>query len=112
KSAARGFVVSLSGGADSGICAILVSEMVKRAGAALGWKRFCESLAINESEVDNNWKNAVGKILACAYQGTENSSDKTFSAARMLAESIGAEFHQWTIDETVQTYSSIIENAI
>jgi NAD+ synthase (glutamine-hydrolysing) len=112
KSKARGFVVSLSGGADSGICAVFVAEMVKRAGAALGWRKFSEIFSLKEAEIKNNWKMAVGKILACAYQGTKNSSPETLSAARLLAESIGAEFHEWNIDEAVLTYSSKIEHAI
>lgn len=112
KSRARGFVVSLSGGADSGICAILIAEMVKRASAALGWKKFCQTFAISESDIKGDWRAAVGKVLACAYQGTQNSSHDTLSAAQMLAESIGAEFHQWTIDDAVNSFSAIIETAI
>jgi NAD+ synthase (glutamine-hydrolysing) len=112
KSKARGFVVSLSGGADSSICAILVAEMVKRAGSAMGWKKFCQSLSLAESEIGNDWKTAVSRILACAYQGTENSSVETLSAARLLAASIGAEFHEWTIDEAVQSATAKIEQAI
>lgn len=112
KSGARGFVVSLSGGADSGICAVLIAEMVKRASTALGWKNFCEALAISESDVNGDWRAAVRKVLACAYQGTRNSSGETLSAARTLADSIGAEFHQWTIDDAVDAFSSIIETAI
>lgn len=112
KSRAKGFVVSLSGGADSSICAVFVAEMVKRAASALGWRRFCEKLSLNESETGNNWQRAVGSILACAYQGTKNSSTDTLHAARQLANSIGAEFHQWTIDDAVHLYTSQIEKAI
>lgn len=112
KSKAKGFVVSLSGGADSGICAIFVAEMVKRAAEDLGWKKFCEILSLPESEIKKDWKIAVRKILSCAYQGTKNSSPETQSAARLLAESIGAEFHAWRIDEEVQSYSHKIEKAI
>ncbi len=36
KSKAKGFVLSLSGGADSSMCAIAVSEMIKRAWKELG----------------------------------------------------------------------------
>jgi NAD+ synthase (glutamine-hydrolysing) len=112
KSKARGFVVSLSGGADSSICAVFVAEMVKRASTALGWDKFCKTLALEVSEIKGSWKTAVSKLLACAYQGTENSSTATLSAAEVLASSIGAEFHQWTIDEAVLTYTSKIEEAI
>lgn len=112
KSKARGFVLSLSGGADSSLCATFVAEMVKRASTELGWTSFCKTFSLDEKEIDGNWKNAVGKILTCAYQGTANSSDLTFQAARKLAESIGAEFHHWTIDTEVASYSQKIEKTI
>ena len=112
KSKAQGFVVSLSGGADSSICAIFVAEMVKRAATALGWEKFYHTFSLQESEIKDDWRKAVGKLLACAYQGTKNSSIETLAAARSLAASIGAEFHEWTIDEAVHAYTSKIENAI
>src|SRR5690606_5739534 len=40
KSRSRGFVLSLSGGADSSTCAVLVSEMVKRGIKELGVPAF------------------------------------------------------------------------
>lgn len=112
KSKAKGFVISLSGGADSSICAVFVAEMVKRASRELGWKKFCEILSLSESEIKNDWRIAVNKILSCAYQATKNSSSETLSAARLLAKSIGAEFHEWAIDEEIQSFTEKIENAI
>ncbi len=112
KSKAKGFVISLSGGADSSICAIFVAEMVKRASRDLGWKKFCEILSLSESEIKNDWKIVVNKILSCAYQATKNSSSETLSAARLLAKSIGAEFHEWAIDEEIQSFTEKIESAI
>jgi len=109
KSKARGFVLSLSGGADSSLCAILVSEMVRRASLELGWEKFCQSLKINST---TSHKEAVAQLLTCAYQGTKNSSDATFTAAKELAQSIGAGFHHWLIDEEVNSYTSKIENAL
>jgi NAD+ synthase (glutamine-hydrolysing) len=112
KSKARGFVLSLSGGADSSCCAVLVAEMVKRASSELGWNTVCHALQLDENEIQGDWKKAVGKVLTCAYQGTKNSSDLTFNAAQQLAQSIGAEFHHWTIDDEVASYSKKIEGAI
>lgn len=94
KSKVKGFVLSLSGGADSSCCAVLVAEMVRRASL----------------EVD--YKQTVGDVLTCAYQGTKNSSDTTLEAARELALSIGAEFHQWNIDDEVKSYTEKAEKAI
>jgi NAD+ synthase (glutamine-hydrolysing) len=108
KSKAKGFVLSLSGGADSSSCAVFVAEMVRRAVAEVGWEIFNKALGIEAHDL----KEAVSKLLTCAYQGTINSSSQTFNAAKSLADSIGAEFHQWTIDEEVNSYSRKIENAI
>jgi NAD+ synthase (glutamine-hydrolysing) len=112
KSKARGYVLSLSGGADSSICATLVAEMTKRASAELGWDKFCNALALNTGEINSDWRKAVNKLLTCAYQGTENSSSTTFNAAKELADSIGAEFHHWMIDDEVNSYSKKIEKVI
>jgi NAD+ synthase (glutamine-hydrolysing) len=109
KSKARGFVLSLSGGADSSCCAVLVAEMVRRGSSELGWEQFCKALRINYI---TDHQGAVGQLLTCAYQGTKNSSDTTFTAAKELAHSIGAGFHHWLIDEEVSSYTSKIESAI
>ncbi|MEY4930945.1 MAG: hypothetical protein RI909_1669 [Bacteroidota bacterium] len=110
KSKAKGFVLSLSGGADSSLCAILVAEMVRRASAELGWKEFISKTGISSETSDV--KKAVNELLTCAYQGTKNSSQTTFDAAETLAKSIGASFHSWKIDEAVDYYTSQIEKAL
>jgi NAD+ synthase (glutamine-hydrolysing) len=109
KSKAKGFVLSLSGGADSSSCAVFVAEMVRRASRELGWEAFCNAAGIHKAA---GITDAVGQLLACAYQGTRNSSTTTFNAAKELADSIGAQFRHWTIDEEVTSYSQKIEAAI
>lgn len=109
KSRARGFVLSLSGGADSSLCAILVAEMVRRACASIGTQKFCSTFNI---PVTDNIKDMVGALLTCAYQGTKNSSEATLRAAKELASSLGAQFHQWTIDDEVNSYEQKIETAL
>lgn len=109
KSYARGFVLSLSGGADSATCAVLVAEMVKRATNEIGWTRFCENIHLPFSK---DLKAVVGQLLTTAYQSTRNSSIETLQAAKMLAESIGAQFFEWTIEEESHSYRSKIENAL
>ncbi len=109
KSKAKGYVLSLSGGADSSLCAILVAEMVRRAAHELGWENFCAQVGI---PVVQNREKAVGKLLTCAYQGTKNSSEATLTAARELALSLGAGFHQWAVDDEVESYESKIEKVL
>ena len=112
KSKAKGYVVSLSGGADSACCAVLVSEMVRRASNELGWKSFWTSLGFDPGSSPANVPESVNKLLSCAYQATRNSSEDTLRAARGLAESIGAQFFHWSIDEESSSYRTKIEKAI
>lgn len=110
KSKAKGFVLSLSGGADSSCCAVLVAEMVRRAVAELGWDGFFKELGL--PDMPQNVPDAVERLLTCAYQGSANSSVTTLKAARELASSIGAQFHHWLIDGEVNSYTQKIENAL
>uniref|UniRef100_UPI0040470787 nitrilase-related carbon-nitrogen hydrolase n=1 Tax=Roseivirga sp. TaxID=1964215 RepID=UPI0040470787 len=111
KSRSNGYALSISGGADSATCAVLVSEMVKRAVATLGKTAFLAS--INKSElIDLTEKEIVGALFVTAYQGSNNSSDNTFNAAKSLAESLGATFYHWTIDMAVSNYTATIEEAL
>lgn len=119
KSRSRGFVLSLSGGADSGACAVLVAEMVKRGVKELGVSPFLIKLGrtdllqeagkLEEGEVVMF---ILKNILYCAYQATVNSSHETFKAASQLALACGATFFHWRIDEEVGTYTRKIEAAI
>ena len=121
KSRSRGFVLSLSGGADSSTCAVLVAEMVQRGCHELGVQPFLEKLGRadvwesleREAHDDSNaLKYIVRHVLYTAYQGTVNSSDTTLRAARTLAESIGATFYQWMIDEEVMGYTQTVQDAL
>lgn len=113
KSRSKGFVLSLSGGADSSTIAVLVAEMVRRGIKDLGLNEFVKKLGIPFSaKSEASEKELVGEILTTAYQGTENSSEDTFKSAKALAESLGAKFYSWTIDEEVNSYTKKIETAI
>lgn len=108
KSHSDGFVLSLSGGADSSTIAVLVSEMVKRGIEELSEVGFFMKLGREENSVPELMRN----ILTTAYQGTLNSSDETFKSADELAKAIGSTFHHWEIDDEVSGYKSKIEKAI
>ena len=113
KSKSKGFVLSLSGGADSSTIAVLVAEMVRRGIKELGIERFVEKTGLQLSFASENpEKELVGQLLTTAYQGTKNSSDSTFKSAQSLAESLGAQFYSWTIEEEVNSYTDKIETAI
>ncbi len=113
KSKSRGFVLSLSGGADSSTIAILVAEMVRRGVEELGTPSFLEKIH-RSGDIDpkSSLKDITGKIFTAAYQSTGNSSQSTFKSAEMLALGIGAKFHHWSIDEEVNSYTRKIETAL
>ncbi len=109
KSRSKGFVLSLSGGADSSSIATLVAHMVHSALTELGHDLFQQKLGF---KTPSEPAAVIEQILKTAYQATENSSKDTFQSAKVLAESIGATFHHWKIDEEVGSYRKKIEKAI
>ena len=140
KARSRGFVLSLSGGADSCFCAVGVAEMVRLGVAELGEAEFkrrsgafdpaktdvvqtgaggaAEQVVVQDADQALSTKHQapnqelVNHLLTCAYQGTVNSSDDTFNSAKELADSIGGRFFDWTIDDEVRGYVGKIEGAL
>jgi len=55
---------------------------------------------------------AVGALLACAYQPTENSGPVTRHAAAELASALGAEFHVIDVDAQYKAYIASLEAAL
>ena len=109
KSHSRGFVLSISGGADSAAAACLVSLMVDRALAELGAERFAEKLGTKAEASARDW---VHNLLCCAYQPTENSGEVTRNAARAVAEAIGATFYILDVQHIVDAYERLISDAV
>ncbi len=109
KSHSRGFVLSISGGADSAAVACLISLMVDRALEALGPDRFAEKLSLAPEANERDW---VGKLLCCAYQPTDNSGDITRDAATAMAEAIGATFYILDVQHIVDAYEHLIGGAV
>ena len=119
KSRSKGFVLSLSGGADSSACAVLVAYMIRKGLEDLGLDLFLSKIALSSlsEELKNlskkeQAKNLSKHLLTTAYQATKNSGEETLSAAKSLAESLGAVFYAWSVDSQVEDYISTLENAI
>ncbi|HVE12569.1 MAG TPA: nitrilase-related carbon-nitrogen hydrolase [Elusimicrobiota bacterium] len=111
KSRARGFVVSLSGGADSSAVATLASHALRSARVELG----PAGLAGKLSHVPG--LKAAGdaltrRMLACVYQASENSSAESRSAARAVAQAAGAEFAEWDIAPAVKSYCETVSKTL
>lgn len=116
KSRSKGFVISLSGGADSAACAYLVRTMIARGMRELGEERFCKKLGIPWSAGSYNHEASLAslcrQLLTCVYQSTQNSSTTTLEAAKAIAQDVGAKFHSIDVDKLVSEYTSIVAVAL
>ncbi|TGL90884.1 NAD(+) synthase [Leptospira congkakensis] len=100
KSKTKGYTLSLSGGADSATCALLVNtmkEVTKRENGDL----IFSSLGIQEKE-----------LLVTIYQKTENNSSLTEEIAKTLSEELGYPFYSIPIDGAVDTSVKLIESVL
>jgi len=88
KSKTQGFVVSLSGGADSAALVCLIKYMTKIYGIA------------------------PEGILTTVYQATRNSSPTTKQAAAIMAAATGAKHHEVDVDKIATDYVSMVEKSI
>lgn len=118
KSKLHGFVLNLSGGADSSTCACLVYLMVHLALRELGPEKFKQKLyffpAIQELYDTQSLTpiNIMPHMLFCIYQRTVNSSIATETAAGHLAATLSASFTDLNIEPIVEQYIHLIERVI
>jgi NAD+ synthase (glutamine-hydrolysing) len=113
KSRSRGFVVSLSGGADSTAVSLLAAWMIDLAITDIGLEKFREKLgylSLPPDETDS--RQLTQRLLACVYQATRNSGDVTRNAAQGIAEAIGAEYLEFDVDAQVQGYIDMVSQAL
>jgi len=109
KSRSQGWVLSLSGGADSSAIASLCALSIQYATAELGWEGLKEKLNyIALAKQDR----VMADLLTTIYQGTVNSSLNTRDSARELAEWIGSTHYVIEIDGIVKGYRDLVEGAI
>jgi NAD+ synthase (glutamine-hydrolysing) len=113
KSRARGFVVSLSGGADSAACAALVGLMAALCMQDLGADGVRSRLGdIPGLEQVEDARSLVGHLLTTAYQSTRNSGEVTRAAARAVAEAVGARHVEMDVDALAESYVRLAEQAL
>jgi NAD+ synthase (glutamine-hydrolysing) len=114
KSCSNGFVVSLSGGADSAAVVCLVHLMVQRVYRELGMDQLRERLCyLDQTQcLPDDVQALTHRLLICAYQGSTNSSQTTLNAARTLADALGATFHNLNVASLVDGYVNMIQHAI
>ena len=114
KSRSRGFVISLSGGADSAAVACLAAMMVRRAVEERGLAEVSAALgqAVAEETEAEGMESLTGAVLTTVYQATRNSSNTTRNAAVAVADAIGASHLVLDVDDICQSYTQKTEAAL
>ena len=111
KSRSSGFVVSLSGGADSAACVCLIHLMAAMALKDLGPQEVAARLRLSGQQIPEDAKALTRQLLTTAYQASEHSGDVTRNAAKTIAAAAGATHLEWNIGSMVRDYISTIEQA-
>ena len=116
RSSATGFLLPLSGGADSASVAAIVGcmcQMVVKAmhdgdeTVARDVMRVCGMCDRADLAAVSTPKMLAGRLLTTVYMGTVNSSDETRGRARRLAEEIGASHLDVKIDTVVSAITGL-----
>ncbi len=113
KSRSRGFVVSLSGGADSSAVSALCYLMIHFAAESIGMDGLKEKLGYIPGVAECGSVSGLShQLLSCVYQSTRNSSGDTRESAESLAKNLNADYFEISIDELVGQYTAAIEGGI
>ena len=113
KSHSYGWVISLSGGADSSAVAALCYLSLKFAIESIGLEKVKEKLnyipnvntCLSLDELSNI-------LISCVYQSTDNSSNDTRHSAEYLAKSLNVNYFEINISSLVKNYTELIEGGI
>lgn len=106
KSKTNGFVVSLSGGADSAMVTYLCAQGIRLGVAELGLREFIEKYCRHLWRV-NTVDELVAKLITTAYQPTNQSGSVTKTAAAVIAEGLGVPHYVLDVQEVFDDYMSI-----
>ncbi len=113
KSRSQGFVVSLSGGADSSAITCLVALMVEFGVKELGLEGFRKKLSyLKGLQESPDIRSMVRQLLTTAYQATRNSGPVTRAAARAVSEAVGADHLELDVTALHEGYLSMISGAL
>lgn len=118
KTGARGFALSLSGGADSGLCATAVCAGLMAALEDQGFDDFkaqLESVGIKVPAFSGDIEGYVKKeimpqALITVYQGSDVSGSVTRTAAQKVAQGLGATHYEWSISNLVKDYTEVVNS--
>ncbi len=111
KSSARGFVVSLSGGADSAGVVVLVRTMLALAELQLG-AAGVQTLLPRVRLDGQTLGDRVAGLLTTLYQSAEGSGPDSKQSARVIAAAVGARHVEVDVGPVVAQYLAIGERAL
>ena len=111
KSHSNGFVISLSGGADSAAVSCLVALMVSIGCKELGMTKFAKEV-LHGDLLPSSENELVRTLLTTVYQATRNSSATTKEAAKTLADAISADHIELDVEDVTKSYTNKIEKAL
>ncbi len=113
KSRSSGFIVSLSGGADSAAVSSLIRLMAEMAIAELGLPAFLARLSyIKAIQSAKSIDTIMSELLTTAYQATENSGPITRAAAKAVAGAVGARHMEFEVGGLVKEYIAIVSKGL
>jgi NAD+ synthase (glutamine-hydrolysing) len=113
KSYSRGFVVSLSGGADSAAITCCAWLMAHLGLESIGLEAFKQKLAYWPAlQTCQTAEQICNQLIITAYQATRNSGEVTRHAAQQVAQGVGAQFHEFDVDALVEGYKGIVEGGL
>lgn len=119
KTKAHGFALSLSGGADSGLCATAVCLGLISSLREQGFEAFCEQLKsvgfevppFDGNDIEGYIKTKImPQALITVYQGSDVSGSVTRTAAKEVSRGLGATHYEWSISKLVEDYTSIVNS--
>jgi NAD+ synthase (glutamine-hydrolysing) len=120
KSHSKGYVVSLSGGADSATCVVLVQRMLAYAVHELGAKAaldrlgrsdLWQSLQLNDLPADTVAQ-ISNRMLFTLYQATAQSGATTREAAGAVARATGSSHAEVQVQDLMDGYRERMQNIL
>lgn len=112
KSHTKGFVISLSGGADSSmvtyLCVTAIKLAIQEIGIRFFIQKYCPWLG-GLSLADE--KNIIYRLVTTAYQATAQSGQVTRNAANEVAKALGVDHNYLDVEPMVQEYLKVAKYA-
>lgn len=113
KSRSKGFAISMSGGIDSSVVAVLAVEALSQAIRELGIEKFKSQLShISEIQPLKSREEILRSLVYGVYQSTQNSSTETHHAAKTLAGALGMTFYTWSVESIKLEYETLITEVL